>query len=178
MTVTPLGPLDESHRWSRADWLSEADDKGWLDAGFRVVDMIQARADGDNDRLKALCCRADLTTPVVAKAAFALLGIVTSPENLPYLRDDVVNNGADYAAVTKTGLGTVHRLEAVAIAECYYSDDRKRAMELAIGSDTPPHAHLVAAVILLERMLRGQTSSKPLTTCGKCSSTTASQGGC
>lgn len=153
MTHTPLSPLDDSHRWTRADWLAEADDQQWLNAGLRVVDMLQARADGDNDRLKSLCSMTDLPTPVVAKAALALLGIVLDPDWLQGLRGEVVHNGATRAADME--LCTVHRLEVLALAECQMSGNRDLARELAIGSDTPPHAHLIAAVILLERMGHG-----------------------
>ena len=153
MTQTPLSPLDESHRWTRADWLAETDARQWLDAGFRVVDCLEARADSDNDRFKALCSLPDLAMAVVVKAALALLAIIVKDaESVAYLRDEAVLNGATRPDME---LATVHRLEVLAIAECQLSGNTDLARELAVGSDTPPHAHLVAAVILLERMSRG-----------------------
>lgn len=159
--ATPLSPLDGSHRWTPGDWLRHPEvGESWA-CLYRVFDMIEARAVGDDDRLKALCCKADLPMPYVSKAAMALLGVILRafdddgrwPADL---RAQVVHNAANFAAAgVKSEPAATSRLEALTIAECLYQEDTDRARELAVGSDTPPHAHLVAAVVLMELMCRG-----------------------
>lgn len=159
--ATPLSPLDESHRWAPGDWLRPIEIRVSWACLYRVFDMLEARAAGDNDRLKTLCSRTDLPMPYVSRSAMALLGVILRifDDNRGWpadLRRQVIDNAANFTAKgVKSELAATHRLEALTIAESLYQEDTDRARELAVGSDTPPHAHLVAAVVLMELMCRG-----------------------
>jgi hypothetical protein len=155
--------IDEGQRWAPGDWLHEPTVNDSFDCAYRVLDAIDARAAGDNARMGELCSRQDVTTPQLARTALHVLGSILRtyggermPEWLSGLRAEVVHVAAAHSTTTaRTDRMATSRLEALAIAEQLLQANGAAARELACGSDLPPFAHLVSAVVLLERMSKG-----------------------